>query len=125
MGVKCFSDNCFKIFSKNPSGAICEMEVPRIFQFRNVFPKGFLGTLKHPGNKLKIPSIPFLGLYFPSLEPKMYLVKRTDSISLYPLGETGENFKFDLRGTTYIKFPDSTRRGNKWKRGHNDCFKMH
>ena len=22
-------------------------------------------------------------------------------------------------------FPDSTRRGNKWKRGHNDDFKLH
>ena len=28
-------------------------------------------------------------------------------------------------GYLYGRFPDSTRRGNKWKRGHNDEFKMH
>ena len=29
-----------------------------------------------------------------------------------------------VQGVSHI-FPDSTRRGNKWKRGHNDEFKMH
>ena len=34
-----------------------------------------------------------------------------------------ENFSFFSLSAPC--FPDSTRRGNNWKRGHNDCFKMH
>ena len=32
---------------------------------------------------------------------------------------------FGVHSIFVPSFPDSTRRGNKWKRGHNDCFKMH
>ena len=55
---------------------------------------------------------------FPSLTPE-----QSTSILNRNLDKILQNAK--KQQTEHARFPDSTRRGNKWKRGHNDDFKLH